>query len=343
MTTLVELAGIERRFTRKLDVAAKILNLLGGRYREQVVHAVDGVDLRIEAGEALALVGESGCGKSTLGRIVAGILPPSGGTMSFRNRNVASLKGADRLAWIRSIQMVFQDPTTSLNPRKSVFEAISEAPVYHRIFRGSEAPAQVARLLDSVGLDPNYANRMPHELSGGQRQRVAIAQALAVKPAMLVCDEATSALDVSIQAQILNMFLELKKEFGLTYLFISHNLGAVRHIADRVVIMYLGRVVEVAPADALFAGPRHPYTRALLLEAPRLERRRRFEPIRGEIPSPLDPPPGCHFHPRCPMATDRCRTEVPALRPAGTGRLSACHYAEQVRPADTPAADTAAP
>ncbi len=343
MTALVELSGIGRRFTRKLDVAAKILNLLGGSYREQVVHAVDGVDLSISAGEVLALVGESGCGKSTLGRIVAGILPSSSGTMSFRGRDVAALAGTDRLAWVRSIQMVFQDPMTSLNPRKSVFEAISEAPVYHRIFSRAEAPAKVARLLSNVGLDPQFANRMPHELSGGQRQRVAIAQALAVKPEVLVCDEATSALDVSIQAQILNMFLELKEEFGLTYLFISHNLGAVRHVADRVVIMYLGQVVEVAPADDLFATPHHPYTRALLLEAPRLERRRRFEPIRGEIPSPLDPPSGCYFHPRCPMATDRCRTERPILRETGGDRVAACHYAEMVSPPDALAPSSEAP
>lgn len=334
MTALVELKGVHRRFTRKLDLAAKILNLLGARYRVKTVHAVDSVDLAIEPGEVLALVGESGCGKSTLGRIVAGILPPSSGTLAFHGRDVSGLTGADKLGWVRSVQMVFQDPMTSLNPRKSVYQIISEAPIYHGLVSRAEAPDLVARLLANVGLDPNFAKRMPHELSGGQRQRVAIAQALAVRPEVLVCDEATSALDVSIQAQILNMFLQLKDDFGLTYLFISHNLGAVRHVADRVVIMYLGQVVEVAPADALFSAPRHPYSRALLLEAPRLERRRAFEPIRGEIPSPLDPPPGCYFHPRCPMATERCRVEKPPLRAMGAGRLSACHHAEEVSPLD---------
>ena len=334
MTALVELKGVNRQFTRNLDLAAKILNLLGARYRAQTVQAVDSVDLSIEPGEVLALVGESGCGKSTLGRIVAGILPPSSGSLAFHGRDVSNLTAADRLAWVRGVQMVFQDPMTSLNPRKSVYDIIAEAPIYHGLVPRAEAGDLVSRLLSNVGLDPNFATRMPHELSGGQRQRVAIAQALAVRPEVLVCDEATSALDVSIQAQILNMFLQLKDDFGLTYLFISHNLGAVRHVADRVVIMYLGRVVEVSPADALFAGPRHPYTRALLLEAPRLERRRAFEPIRGEIPSPLNPPSGCYFHPRCPMATERCRVEKPPLRSMGVGRLSACHYAEDVSPLD---------
>jgi peptide/nickel transport system ATP-binding protein len=344
MTALLEIRQVNRLFTRKLDLAAKILNLFGARYKVQTVHAVDGVDLSIQPGEVLALVGESGCGKSTLGRIVAGILPPSSGSIAFHGREVAGLSGPDRMAWVRGVQMVFQDPMTSLNPRKSIYQIISEAPIYHNLVSRDEAPDMVARLLSNVGLDPNFAVRMPHELSGGQRQRVAIAQALAVRPEVLVCDEATSALDVSIQAQILNMFLQLKEEFGLTYLFISHNLGAVRHVADRVVIMYLGQIVEVAPADPLFAAPFHPYTRALLLEAPRLERRRAFEPIRGEIPSPLNPPPGCYFHPRCPMATDRCRVERPSLRPMGDGRLSACHYAEDVSPPDpeTSSASTAA-
>jgi peptide/nickel transport system ATP-binding protein len=338
MTALVDLRRVNRVFTRKLDLAAKILNLLGARYRVQTVHAVDDVDLSIEPGEVLALVGESGCGKSTLGRIVAGILPPSSGSIAFRGRDVASLTGPDRMAWVRGVQMVFQDPMTSLNPRKSVYQIISEAPIYHGHVSRAEAPDLVAGLLSNVGLDPHFATRMPHELSGGQRQRVAIAQSLAVRPEVLVCDEATSALDVSIQAQILNMFLQLKDDFGLTYLFISHNLGAVRHVADRVVIMYLGQVVEVAPADPLFAAPRHPYTRALLLEAPRLERRRAFEPIRGEIPSPLNPPSGCYFHPRCPMATDRCRVEKPSLRPMGERRRSACHHAEDMSPVDASAA-----
>jgi len=330
MTAMLELHGINRRFTTRLDFAAKILNRFGANYQEKTVWAVSDVNLTVNQGEVLGVVGESGCGKSTLGRMAAGILPPSDGQIMFKGQDVAALSGADQKDWVRGVQMVFQDPMTSLNPRKTIFQLISEAPIFHGILSRRDANARVEELLKSAGLDPAFMERMPHEMSGGQRQRVAIAQVLAVEPEVVVFDEATSALDVSVQAQILNLFQSLKDDFGLTYIFISHNLGAVRHVADRIVIMYLGRVVEIAPCDALFSGPLHPYSSALLREAPRLERTRAFEPIRGEIPSPLNPPSGCPFHPRCPHAVDQCRTERPALRDLGEDRVVACHLAPEV-------------
>jgi peptide/nickel transport system ATP-binding protein len=326
---LIELDRIEVKFVSEIDVAARLLNLFGAKHRRRVVHAVDGVSLSIARGEILALVGESGCGKSTLGRLVAGILASTSGEARFDGRRIADMDAAARRDVVRQFQMIFQDPMTSLNPRKSVRDAIVEAPIVHGLLARGDADAFAADMLARVGLDADYARRFPHELSGGQRQRVGIARALAVRPSLVVCDEATAALDVSIQAQVLNMFLDLKEEFDLTYLFISHNLGAVRHVADRVAVMYLGRIVELAPADALFAAPGHPYTQALLREAPSLDRKRDFEPIKGEIPSPLAPPPGCHFHPRCPYAVARCRTEKPELRTTAQAgaQAVACHRA----------------
>jgi peptide/nickel transport system ATP-binding protein len=326
---ILELDAIEMRFATELDVAAKMLNLFGAGHRRKVVHAVDGVSLSVRRGEVLALVGESGCGKSTLGRIMSGILAQSAGTLRYDGADVATMDRPARRRFVREIQMIFQDPMTSLNPRKSVRDAIVEAPVVHGLLQPAAADGFARDMLARVGLDADYAGRFPHALSGGQRQRVGIARALAVRPAVVVCDEATAALDVSIQAQVLNMFMDLKAEFDLTYVFISHNLGAVRHVADRVAVMYLGRIVELAAADALFAAPAHPYTQALLREAPSLSRRREFEPIAGEIPSPLTPPAGCHFHPRCPFAVERCRSERPALRPhpGDPGHVLACHRA----------------
>jgi oligopeptide/dipeptide ABC transporter ATP-binding protein len=325
-TPLIEVADLGKRFTKRLDYAEKAARFLGAKVEERTVHAVDGVDLAVAPGEVVGLVGESGCGKSTLGRMMAGILPKSDGAIRWRGRDVDGLaREAAHDARLKA-QMIFQDPFASLNPRKRVRDIIGEAPRVHGLVRRREADGYVQEVMRRVGLDPAYRDRFPHQFSGGQRQRIGIARALAVKPDFLVCDESIAALDVSIQAQILNLFLELRQDLGLTYLFISHDLGVVEHISDRVVIMYLGRVVETAATAELFDRPQHPYTVALLNEVPRLSnRKRKFETIKGEIPSPLHPPGGCHFHPRCPMATDRCRSERPALRPVAPGHQAACH------------------
>ncbi|MFW5681073.1 MAG: ABC transporter ATP-binding protein [Pseudomonadota bacterium] len=321
---------VSKRFVKRIDFAEKIANVVGGNYRDQVVHAVDDVSFTIRQGEVLGLVGESGCGKSTLGRVVAGVLEPSDGTVRWHGRTAAELRGDERRRAALAVQMIFQDPFASLNPRLRVAEIVGEAPLVHGLVPRSEQRAWVARTLERVGLDPTYAERYPHQFSGGQRQRIGIARALAVEPEFLVCDEAIAALDVSIQAQVLNLFMQLRDDLGLTYLFISHDLSVVEHISDRIVIMYLGRVVEMAPTDELFREPNHPYTRALLEEVPRLEARPRdYQPIKGEIPSPLDPPTGCHFHPRCPFAMPRCRDERPLLKEIAPGRWSACHLNDE--------------
>jgi oligopeptide/dipeptide ABC transporter ATP-binding protein len=323
---LVEAVDVSRRFSRKLDYAEKIANLFGAGLEEKTVHAVDEVNLSVYPGEVVGLVGESGCGKSTLGRVMAGIMPASGGEVRWKGQPLTSLQGEEKRAMRLSAQMIFQDPMSTLNPRKRVIDLIGEAPKVHGIVKGREMRDYVASLAERVGLDATYLDRYPHQFSGGQRQRIGIARALAVKPKLLVCDESVAALDVSIQAQILNLFMDLKREFGLTYLFISHDLGVVKHICDRVVVMYLGRVVESATPDELFDNPKHPYTQALIRELPSVsDRRRVFTPIKGEIPSPLHPPPGCHFHPRCPKAFDRCRVERPVLKENAAGHVSACH------------------
>ncbi len=323
---ILSLRGVYKRFTKPLDAAAKLANLVGAKNREITVHAVDNVDLDVARGEVVGLVGESGCGKSTLGRVVAGIHAASEGKMLWKGKEVGNLSAEERKRQTLAVQMIFQDPMSSLNPRLRVADIVGEAPVVHGLTSRAGQDSYVEEMLTQVGLDPTYMRRYPHQFSGGQRARIGIARALAVKPEFLVCDESVAALDVSIQAQVLNLFMELRQRLNLTYLFISHDLGVVQHISDRVVIMYLGRVVETAPTEQLFAGANHPYTQALLANVPTLEsRKKRFAPIKGEIPSPINPPPGCHFHPRCPHAFDRCRVERPALKEIAPGHRSACH------------------
>ncbi len=326
MTAMVATEELTKNFVKRLDLAGKIAAGLGAGLKEQTVHAVDGVSIDVAKGEVVGLVGESGCGKSTIGRMIAGIMEPTAGRILFKGRALDEMTGEEAHRAKLAVQMIFQDPFASLNPRQRVAGIVGEAPLAHGIISRSEADDYLDEMLRNVGLDPAFKRRYPHQFSGGQRQRIGIARALAVKPEFLVCDEAIAALDVSIQAQILNLFMDLRETFDLTYLFISHDLSVVEHISNRVVIMYLGRVVEVAETDALFEGPNHPYAKALLDEVPRLDQRKRvFQPIKGEIPSPLTPPPGCHFHPRCPQAMDRCRIEVPPLKEIAPGRLSACH------------------
>jgi peptide/nickel transport system ATP-binding protein len=299
---------------------------LGRPQAEQTVRAVDGVDLRVDKGEVVGLVGESGCGKSTIGRMVAGIMPPTRGEVLFNGQDIATLPPEKAAAASLKVQMIFQDPYASLNPRLRVADIVGEAPLVHGIVSKANFENYLDAQLRQAGLDPAYKRRYPHQFSGGQRQRVGIARALAVQPEFLVCDEAVAALDVSIQAQILNLFMDLRGRLNLTYLFISHDLGVVEHLSDRVVIMYLGRIVESASTEEIFAHANHPYTQALLAEVPRIDsRKRRFTAVSGEIPSPMNPPAGCHFHPRCPHAMPRCREEIPVLREIGSGHRSACH------------------
>ena len=327
---MLELRDITRRFEKKLDFAGRIAQRLGAPVREEIVHAVDRVNLTVRKGEVVGLVGESGCGKSTLGRMVAGILPPTEGTILRDGSDIKALTGAEARQMKLRTQMIFQDPYASLNPRMRVQDIVGEAPRVHGLLDGAAFDDYVDEQMRRAGLDPGFKRRYPHQFSGGQRQRIGIARALAVRPDFIVCDEAVAALDVSIQAQILNLFMRLRKELDLTYLFISHDLGVVEHLSDRVVIMYLGRVVEEADTETVFRRPNHPYTRSLLDSVPRIENRKRaFSVVKGEIPSPLNPPPGCHFHPRCPLAMERCRVEVPKLREIAPGQRSACHLNDQ--------------
>ena len=323
---LIAMDKVVKNFVTRLDWVERMFRRIGVNLTEQNLSAVDQVDLQVWPGEVLGLVGESGCGKSTLARMLAGIQQPSDGQVRYRGVDVTTLDAGAQREYQLRCQMVFQDPFGSLNPRLRVSELIGEGPRVHGLWPAESFTERLDATMRRVGLDPNMRARFPHQFSGGQRQRIGIARALAVEPDLLVCDEPVSALDVSIQAQMLNLFMELRADLGLTYVFISHDLGVIRHLADRVMVMYLGRIVESGPCRELFAQPNHPYTQALLEQVPRLDlRQQEYAMISGEIPSALNPPAGCRFHTRCPKVSARCRTESPPLREIAPGRMAACH------------------
>lgn len=318
---LVEVHDAARWF----DVSAPWLERVLSRKPRSILRAVDGVSFGIRKGETLALVGESGCGKSTIARMLVGLYPLTRGTITFDGQPISNMQGRSGLALRKRLQMIFQDPYASLNPRWRVGRIIAEPMLAHTDLTEQERDARVDVLLTQVGLHPSDQSRFPHQFSGGQRQRISIARALAVNPEFLVCDEPTSALDVSVQAQVLNIMKDLQKNLGLTYLFISHNLAVVHHVADRVGVMYLGRIVEIADRDTLFANPQHPYTKMLLSAIPDMTGQgRKRTPVAGEVPNPLNPPSGCTFHPRCPFVRERCKTEAPATQHF-KGVEIACH------------------
>ena len=323
MTTLLQIRNLSKHFDLRLGAFGE---------RGARVHALDDFGVDIATGETLSIVGESGCGKSTTGFAILNLHHPSGGSVIYKGTDLAQLDEDAMRPFRRDLQIVFQDPYSTLNPRMTIGEALSEPILFHKLATRADLPARLKTLLEDVGLSARFASRYPHELSGGQRQRVAIARALACQPRFIVCDEAISALDVSVQAQILNLLLDLQDKYGLTYLFIAHDLAVVRHISDRVGVMYLGRLAELAPASGLFDTPLHPYTRALLSAVPQADPRapRNRQMLQGEVPSPLAPPSGCRFHTRCPLARDQCRSETPALREITPGHLTACHAVTSV-------------
>ena len=329
MTPLVQLDNVAKYF----DVSAPWLNRVLERQPRLLLRAVDGVSFTVRAGETLALVGESGCGKSTIARMIVGLYAPSRGTIRFDGQDTSVLHSKAGRTLRRRLQMIFQDPYASLNPRWTVGRIVAEPLVAHELVQNrDDVITRVGELLVQVGLSPADREKYPHQFSGGQRQRISIARALASNPEFLVCDEPTSALDVSVQAQVLNLMKDLQRELKLTYLFISHNLAVVRHISDRVGVMYLGRVVELAEKRAIFAMPQHPYSRMLLDAVPDLAMTGKSRtPVAGEVPNPLNPPPGCPFNPRCPYANDRCRVEVPPLLPSPSGGEVACHAVQEGR------------
>lgn len=302
------------------------------------VRAVDDVNLVVYPGETLGLVGESGCGKTTVGRCIMRVYDPTGGEVMYKNRagkvvNLAKIPSSELKPYRRELRMIFQDPYASLNPRMTVMDIVGEPLTVHGIARGKELEDRVADLLKCVGLRPEYMRRYPHAFSGGQRQRIGVARALALDPQLVICDEAVSALDVSVQAQVLNLLQTLQRDFNLTYIFISHDLSVVEYVADRVAVMYVGKLVEVTETRELFASPLHPYTEALLSAVPRPDPRRRSERVvlQGDVADPAHPPTGCYFHPRCRYAKDNCKVDAPALREITPGHYAACHYAEQLK------------
>ena len=330
---LVKLEGVKKYFPITRGIIFQ--------HRVGDVHAVDGVDLEIHEGETLGLVGETGCGKSTLARVVMRLFEPTAGKLWFDGRDITAIQGRELREMRRDMQMIFQDPYASLNPRKTVGSIIGEPFRLHRTVARDKIKGEVQELMELVGLNPEHYNRYPHEFSGGQRQRIGVARSLALRPKLIVCDEPVSALDVSIQAQILNLLDDLQEEFKLTYLFIAHDLSVVKHVSDRIAVMYLGKIAELAVGDSLYKTPKHPYTGALLsavpIADPELAKLKKRIILEGDVPSPIDPPSGCRFHPRCPRAQfPRCKEEEPLLRQLGARQMAACHFPLEERIIEAP-------
>ncbi|OZG70593.1 ABC transporter ATP-binding protein [Hahella sp. CCB-MM4] len=333
MTSLVSIKNLYKKFPIHGDLLDQV-SFSGGKFhlKHEYVHAINGVNLNVERGEALCVVGESGCGKSTVARTVMGLLSPSDGEIQYEGKRIDNLSSSAMMPYRRKMQMIFQNPYASLNPRMTITQTLEEPVRWHQPkLNNAEVKEKVAEVMQSVGIDPSWGVRFPHEFSGGQRQRISIARALIVDPEFIVADEPISALDVSIQAQVLNLMMDAREQRGLTYLFITHDLSVVEHFGTRVAVMYLGALCEVAPTRKLFAAPKHPYTQALLSAIPRLEDEKPdFIRLKGEVPTPVNLPSGCVFHGRCPHANERCKKEIPKLMDVD-GTMVACHAVEENR------------